>query len=79
MYQLQALSAVVNTSNANDLRIGSYFDGTNRMSGSLDEYRVSTKARGPAWAAYEYQNQKAGGSLLSYDLKYQSALFFPLI
>ena len=72
-----SVSAVVNTSNANDLRIGSYFDGTNRMSGSLDEYRVSNQVRGPAWAAYEYQNQKAGGSLLSYDLKYQSAPILP--
>ena len=47
------------------------------MSGSSDEFRISTKARGPAWAAYEYQNQKTGFSLLTYDLEYQSVPVLP--
>ena len=62
----------VNTASVNDLRIGSGFDGTNPMSGSLDEFRISNQAHGAAWIAYEYQNQKDGGSLLTYDLQYQS-------
>ena len=72
-----SVDAVVNTASVNDLRIGSYLDGTNQMSGSIDEFRISTKARGPAWAAYEYQNQKTGFSLLTYDLEYQSVPVLP--
>ena len=43
-----SVNALVSTSSANDLRIGSNFDGTNSMSGSLDEFRVANKARGAA-------------------------------
>ena len=52
-----SVNALVNTSSSSDLRIGSNFDGTNSMSGSLDEFRLANKARGAAWANYEYQNQ----------------------
>ena len=72
-----SVNAVVNTASVNDLRIGSYLDGTNQMSGSIDEFRISSKVRGPAWAAYEYQNQKTGFSLLTYDLEYQSVPVLP--
>ena len=60
-----------------DLRIGSSHDGMTHMSGDLDEVRVATMPRGSAWAAYEYENQRAGGRLLSYDLEYQTAPVLP--
>ena len=72
-----SVNALVNTSSSSDLRIGSNFDGTNSMSGSLDEFRLANKARGAAWANYEYQNQKSGGNLLAYDLQYKSLPVLP--
>ena len=72
-----SFNASVNTASVNDLHIGSGFDGTNPMSGSLDEFRITNQVRGQAWAAYEYQNQKSGGNLLKYDLDYQTAPVLP--
>ena len=72
-----SVNASVNTASVNDLHIGSGFDGTNPMSGSLDEFRITNQVRGQAWAAYEYQNQKSGGNLLKYDLDYQTAPVLP--
>jgi hypothetical protein len=66
-----SLNGIVSTVAGNDLRIGSSIDGTVQMSGSLDEVRLSHLYRGPAWSKYEFENQKMGGELLTYDLEYQ--------
>ena len=65
-----SVNGVVSTGADNDLRIGSTLDGTFQMSGDLDEVRVSEKYRNSKWAAYEYENQRHGGGLLSYELEY---------
>ena len=46
------------------------------MSGDLDEIRVSEKYRNSKWAAYEYENQRPGGGLLSYELEYMQVPHF---
>ena len=45
MFLLQAVNASVNTASVNDLHIGSGFDGSNPMAGSLDEFRITNQVR----------------------------------
>ena len=72
-----SLDGVVNTGSGDGLRIGASYDGTVKANGTLDEIRVSNSFRGPAWAAYEYENQKSGGQFLSYDLEHLLPPVFP--
>ena len=67
----------VATVSGSDLRLGSSHDGSNSNVRRLDEIRVATMPRGSAWAAYEYENQRTGGRLLSYDLEYQTLPILP--
>ena len=72
-----SVSGLVNTSSGQDVRIGSSYDGSNRMSGALDEIRVSKIPRGLSWASYSFENQKPDGKLLSFDLQHQALPTLP--
>ena len=47
-----SVSGTVNTLAGGDLRLGSLRDGASKMAGFLDEIRVSSVARGLAWAKH---------------------------
>ena len=67
-----SVSGAVNTIlGGSGVQIGASYDGTNLMNGSLDELRISSSARGKAWANFSYKNQKRGSNnLLRYDIEH---------
>ena len=67
-----SVSGAVNTIlGGSGVQIGASYDGTNLMNGYLDELRISSSARGKAWANFSYKNQKRGSNnLLRYDIEH---------
>ena len=56
-----SIDGVVNTTTSIiPLKVGASSSGGSKMTGWLDEVRVSTADRDHAWAKYSYQNQKPG-------------------
>ena len=53
-----SVSGTVNTLAGGDLRLGSLRDGTPKMAGFLDEIRVSSVARGHAWAKHSLKTSE---------------------
>ena len=72
-----SVDGIVNTVSGNDVRIGASNNAASRMSGLLDEVRISNFVRGSAWASYAYENQKKASILLTYDLKHEVAPSLP--
>jgi biopolymer transport protein ExbB len=57
-------SAPIATSNG-DLNIARRPDGTSFFTGTMDEVRINKVARSADWAKLEYENQKAGQTLMT--------------
>ena len=74
---VSSVSGVVNTQAGAGLALGSLHDGSSRMNGTVDEARLSSVARGHAWARHSYENQKPGSTFLQLDLQYVSAPVLP--